>query len=189
MNIGRKVGITRWYDRVPELSQAVRMMEKLPQRHQVLIAKVIIEATPLHAVAERREGVKNMGTDKVMGLLKSKNKNRWYDQHPEVHQAFNYLYLMNDVMRYEVAMKMIIAIHALEKAAQDPRFADKDPVVVSAIFDYHLMDLMEKTSFVAEAAGKQEEQPEEAPQPVGIKGANAVDISGESLKLVRLKME
>ncbi len=186
MMIGKKVGFTRWYDRVPELSQAVRMMEKLPERHQVLIARVIIEATPMHAVTERKEGVKNMGSDKVMGLLKSKSKKRWYDQDPTVHQAFNYLYLMNDVLRYEVAMKMIIAMNALERAAGDPRFFNKDPVLVESIFNYHLMELMDKTGFA-----KPDEPAAEAPaeEPVAVQGANAVDVSGESLKLVHLKME
>lgn len=178
--IGRKVGFTRWYDTVPELSQAVRTMEKMPVKHQQLIASVIISYAPMAEVAEKTDqGLKKVGGEKLMGLMKSKNKKRWYDQDPTVHQAFNYLFVMNEKMRYEIALKMIIAMSALEKAAADPKFANKDPAVVKAIFDSHLMELMDKTNF--------DEPGKEKKPALTVNSANAID-TGE-MKLVRLKME
>lgn len=192
--LGRSIGFTRWYDRVPELSQAVRMMEKLPPSQQHLIASVIVGSLQLHQMSQRTDqGVKRLGTEKVMGLMKSKGKRRWYDIDPMVHQAFNYMYLMSDQMRYETALKIIVSIKALEVANQKGHPSKTHMTLVKGIFNEQLHNLLDKTEvMVREKTGETRAVlPEPSSDPaVGITPADqsisAIDTSAEGMKIIRL---
>lgn len=148
MTIGSNIGYTRWYDRIPELSQAVRQMEKLPLARQQWLAHAIIDLMPMHQVSQRTEGLKKLGTEKVKGLLKAKVKRRWYDNDPLVHQAFNHLYLMDDQLRYEMAIKMLICCKALDTVKLSDYSPNAGLNLVRTIFEKPLSYLQTKTQFV-----------------------------------------
>jgi hypothetical protein len=141
---------TRWYDRAPELSQAVRMMEPLPSDWQRMIAHVIIGSISTSNLTQRLEpGIKRIGREKVLGLMKSKGKQRWYDQDPLVHQAFNNLFLMDNALRREIALKVIISIRALEEIEQQEEVSisgHQRQTLLQSIFDNGLEELLEKTN-------------------------------------------
>mgnify|MGYP006180951715 CR=1 FL=1 len=82
----------------------------------------------------------------MCGLMKSKMKRRWYDEHPTTHKAFSYLYMMDDDRRTEIGMKIIISVKLLEKIGEE-----KGPAYLKAaidgvtrdVFNRHLDSLME----------------------------------------------
>lgn len=116
----KKVGFTRWYDRNPELSQGVMLMEKAPFLVQLAVSRRIIEHVENERLLRKKEhGLRELGTPKVTGLLKSKTKRRWYDEHPALHRAFNYLYMVEDEHRSELGLKIIIAVKLLERLGED----------------------------------------------------------------------
>ncbi|HEY9687506.1 MAG TPA: hypothetical protein V6C52_11065 [Coleofasciculaceae cyanobacterium] len=136
------------------MSQAVRLLEKAPYPQQQTIATIIVGSMQLHHLTQRSEhGLKKLGSEKVMGLMKSKGKRRWYDQDPLMHQAFNYLYLMDDVLRHEMAVKVLITLNALEESTRK-EVPEKDQFsLAKAIFEKPLLHLLEKTEFVLQFPG------------------------------------
>lgn len=151
-----KAGFTRWYDVKPELSQAVRMLEKVPAVYQHQICLVIIEQVENALLDKKFDGsLKKHGSDKILGLFKSKSKRRWYDDDPVVHKAFNYMYLMDDKARYEAAMKIIISLNVLKQVLSGISQANPlqtahiaSQTIIQSIFDQPLNGLMQKTTLV-----------------------------------------
>lgn len=142
---GHQVGFTRWYDRIPELSQAVRGMEHAEPAYQHLISTFIVASIPMSHVVHRQElGVKKLGTEKVLGLMKAKKKDRWYDQDPTVHQAFNLLYLMDERLRFETAVRILLSLKALQAAERQEASAQVQRALVARIFGKPIQDLLEQ---------------------------------------------
>jgi hypothetical protein len=131
-----------------------------------------------------------------------------------VHQAFNYLYLMNDDLRLEMAIKILICNKALDAVKMPEGGNNTAQKLIRSIFDKPLAYLRERTSFVfapppkalsgrggfswnIETAQNAEEtqkdsdlpkltpaQPAEAERP----STNGIQTSEESgMKVVRLK--
>jgi hypothetical protein len=125
-------------------------MEKLPLAKQQWLAQAIVELMPMHQISQRSEGLKKLGSEKVMGLMRAKVKRRWYDQDPLIHQAFNLLYLMSDELRYEMAVKMLICIKILETKSMQDSTARTAGSLLRNIFDKPLAYLKDKTQFQAE---------------------------------------
>lgn len=147
MTFGRNIGYMRWYDSIPELAQAVRQMEKMPLAKQQWLASAIVSLMPLHQIPQRTDGLKKLGSEKLLGLMKSKGKRRWYDQDPLVHQAFNYLYLMSNDLRLEMAIKILICNQALEVLKISEHNASTGIKLVRSIFDKPLSYLLQRTHF------------------------------------------
>lgn len=215
MVIGRSIGYTRWYDQTPEMSQAVRLMERISTTKQQWIAHTIVSLMPLYQVTRRTDGLKKLGTEKVIGLLKSKVKRRWYDHDPLVHQAFNHLYLMDEDARHEMAVKVLITIKALESLNIADHSLNSGLKLVKSIFDKPLSYLKQKTHFVIQAESKhtgrggfalevnrkvqpsvastayqkpEHSKPTEDPAKATRPGSNGVEGSQDSgMKIVRLK--
>lgn len=202
MNLGRNIGYVRWYDRLPELSRAVRLLEKMSKVEQQLIADSIVQLQPLHEVSRHTDGFKRVGTEKLLGLMRSKVKRRWYDQDPTIHQAFNCLYLMDDEMRYEMAVKILICQKALELVDVSEQNRELGIRLTRTIFDRPLYDLIGRTHFIfqsaeeSKAAGvrvaltlkKEKPAPASELPPEKKERDNTIQISDNSdMKIVRLK--
>lgn len=179
--IGRGVGFTRWYDRNPELSQGVRMLEKCTPFQQRLVANHIIGSMQLHQVAQRSEhGLKKLGTEKITGLMKAKGKRRWYDQDPVVHKAFNHLYLMDETMRHEFGVKIIVAVQALEEAQRQFVPERTQHTLVKTVFDKPLNLLMEQMAFVLQPAEKERAEIQNGANPPGEAVMNGLQATADS---------
>lgn len=112
----KQIGFTRWYDRSPQVSQAVRSLEKADPDFQRSVAEVINEVTDVKSLNARTEGgLKKVGSQKILGLMKSKAKRRWYDENPQLHRAINNLYIMDELQREEIGLKVIVSLGALEQ--------------------------------------------------------------------------
>jgi hypothetical protein len=198
----RTVGFTRWYDSVAELAQAVRLMEKVPATQQRAISQVILDSVDLHAVRYKHDpGLKKLGTEKIMGLMKSKTKRRWYDQDPVVHQAFNLLYMMDEIARREMGLKIIFSIKVMEEAQLKMR---SHPMVgrqmdvnglVKSVFSKNVDYLASRT--VLASRSEQEPlplalpvfhpEPEEMPESEPAREGSQIDYSEGGMKIIRLK--
>ncbi|MGE0201448.1 MAG: hypothetical protein AB7P76_10825 [Candidatus Melainabacteria bacterium] len=87
----------RWYDRQPRLAEAVRILSHLPDEvTNVLSEGVVVIANRDFNIGNALHDVKSLGMEKIMGLHKSKNKKRLYDQNPTLHKAMNYLYILEN---------------------------------------------------------------------------------------------
>lgn len=109
----------RWYDQEPTLSQAVNLLESFPMEIQAIIAEGIIDLAEQECQArEMTTSLKSVGTEKILGLHKSKKKRRSSDQHPQVNKAMSYLYLLSPenqkFMAAQIAQVMNYMFDSLE---------------------------------------------------------------------------
>jgi hypothetical protein len=87
----------RWYERQPKLAQAVKLMIVLPDEVRSIIGEATMQLADREFEATRyAESSRSLGGDKVLGLYKSKNKRREYDQNEVLHNAMNYLYILSE---------------------------------------------------------------------------------------------
>src|SRR5690606_18151945 len=94
---GRPVSYKRWYDRQPRLSQAVRLMMLFPDEVKSIISDgIMLLANREFQVSEQMNSFRTLGSEKILGLYKSKNKRREYDQNELLHKAMNYLYILSE---------------------------------------------------------------------------------------------
>lgn len=139
----------RWYDQTPELSRAVMMMERLSPETRVIIAKLIsqyVRDEAGHLRVPENASIRQVGAERIQGLMKSQVRKRWYDEHPVVRQAFNDLYLVEFRKRHEAAVRMIVSINILEHALQN-RILSLTSLdeMASEIFKRPTAELVEKT--------------------------------------------
>lgn len=136
-----------------------------------------------------------------MGLMKSKGKRRWYDRDPVVHQAFNYLYLMDDQTRHEIAIKIMISIRALEESSQKGHPPRLHNSLVKGIFNKQLQLLLDQTEFIVRSSGEHtrihvsveapapaKKEPEPTEKPAAANNSQ-IDASNEGMRIIRLKKQ
>lgn len=117
----------RWYEQNPYLAQAMEQLRLAEPLAQAVIAQVINETYSMEKLTHvpNTFGLKSVGKDKIQGLMRSKNKRRWYDEDPQVHQAVNLIYLMPDEGRLLCALRMLLALQKLKQhAAAAPEDVD-----------------------------------------------------------------
>lgn len=87
----------RWYDRQPKLSQAFKLIILLPDEIRSIISEsLMLIANREFDANERENSFRTLGSDKILGVHKSKNRRREYDQNELLHKAMNYLYVLSD---------------------------------------------------------------------------------------------
>jgi hypothetical protein len=139
----------RWYDQTPELSRAVTMMERLSPEVRVVIAKLIIQYVrdeAGHLRIPENAHLRQVGAERIQGLMKAQVRKRWYDENAIVRQAFNDLYLVELRKRHDTAVRMIVSIGLLEQALQNRIISLSSLEDMAAeIFKRPTMELLEKT--------------------------------------------
>jgi hypothetical protein len=123
----------RWYDQYDRIAHSIGLMEEFPPEFQCVLGESII------AIAENQCQVKNLmgelrelGPEKVLGLFKSKNKQRKYDSLPEVHQGINYMYILPDEQRLFIAEQLIELVDSFQKYFALCRKSGQEPRVMLA---------------------------------------------------------
>lgn len=109
----------RWYDSRPKISKASRLLFIFPYEIQSIISEATLYLASRELKEdERMRSIRSLGSEKILGLHKSKNRRREYDENPLLHQAMNYLYVLSEEKREFMAehiLKMIQYIqHYLE---------------------------------------------------------------------------
>lgn len=118
----------RWYDRQPRLAQAVRFLSLFPDEIKSIISDgVVLIANREFQVAEQMKSFRTLGTEKVMGLHKSKNKRREYDQNETLHKAMNYLYILSDQNQDFMANHILELVKYIQQYLGTCRAFQQDP--------------------------------------------------------------
>jgi hypothetical protein len=116
----------RWYDQIPDLGLAINIMEKLSLSHQLIIAQAISRSVT--SFDSRKTHIKEVGPDKLLGLLKSERKLRWYDKHQDIHRAFNEFYVLEGAEFQLTAIRVILSIFQLDNKKDISREEATKPV-------------------------------------------------------------
>jgi hypothetical protein len=98
----------RFYEDHPTVKTAVESLFLFPDDIQRIIARgfSIIAERDCNALELLKE-FRTLGSERVLALYKSKKKQRKYDQNPIVHEAMNYMLVMNEKSRVFLASKVI----------------------------------------------------------------------------------
>src|SRR5436853_556626 len=106
----------RWYDRQPKLSQAFKLIIILPDEVRSIISEsMILLANREFDSNDPTQSFKTLGSEKVMGLHKSKSKRREYDQNELLHKAMNYLYILSDANQDFMAEHILKMVDYIQK--------------------------------------------------------------------------
>jgi hypothetical protein len=109
------VGI-RWYEKDPDLFRFVTNLEHMPLAEQHRYCQIIVQLADSWREESLVAGkVMNVGAERAMGLLRSQRKQRWYDQDPLVHRAFNSLYLFEDAVRISLSRRLNETIEFIQR--------------------------------------------------------------------------
>lgn len=91
----------RWHkDQRSSVTNAFNELEKIRPEYQQVIGQIMLTIAE-HMREKKREwerqnrrGLKELGHDKITGLMKSQNRRRWYDQDRVLHKVYQYLYIL-----------------------------------------------------------------------------------------------
>jgi len=159
----------RFYDQDPTVAQAVSLLLMFPPELQTVIAKAFA------AIAERdfnmleiMKEFRSLGTAKVLALHMSKQKKRAYDQDPLVHQAMNYLMLMESRSRQRIAERILVLVGHIQEYLTNCKTFNVAPSTqtVEKIADVYVQFGTEHVKeFLAALKRRMEEGVPEAPVP------------------------
>ncbi|HEY9685484.1 MAG TPA: hypothetical protein V6C52_00765 [Coleofasciculaceae cyanobacterium] len=103
----RKVGDIvrqRWYDQRPELTECIVLVEAFPEEIYAIICQGAICMVEKEFEAHLMlSSLKSLGSEKILGLYKSKHKRRKMDCEPHFHQLMNYFYILSPQNRLFMA--------------------------------------------------------------------------------------
>ena len=106
----------RWYDIDEHLRETVETMERMTNDSQYLFGYLLCFLGEEVVKAQgKKEALKELDWDKLMGLVKSKRKRRWYDQDPVMHKAFNILYALNDQDKILVGDELYLPVRLVRR--------------------------------------------------------------------------
>lgn len=105
----------RFYEEDPTVRKAVESLFLFPDDIQKIIAKSFSLIAKRDCNAEELlKEFRTLGSDRIMALYKSKRKQRHYDRIPAVHDALNYLLVMNPESRIFLAAKVIELVSLMQ---------------------------------------------------------------------------
>lgn len=118
-----KKASARWYDKRPQVKQSVEVLTTFPDEILTIIAEginVIVERE--YKASELLKSFKSLGTEKILGLYKSKNKMRKMDQNPTLHKTINYMFVISEENQVAVAkqvLELVTVIHDYLKTCKE----------------------------------------------------------------------
>jgi plasmid stabilization system protein ParE len=94
----------RWYDRQPELSQCVRLLETFPANIRMILLEGLMYVADREFQAKRMlMSLKSLGPERILGLYKAKSRRREYDKEPLFHEVMSYFYVLSNENRVALA--------------------------------------------------------------------------------------
>lgn len=122
----------RFYDQDPSVSQAIELLLVFPEDMQAVIAD------GLSTIAEQEfqaneiiNDFKSLGTEKVLAIYKSKQKQRSYDNNPTVHRALNYMMILSPENRLFISKRIIELIGYLQDYLKTCKLHEATPTLPS----------------------------------------------------------
>ena len=85
--------MARWYDNNPQATEVFNLIQSLDEASQQILSDNIIHIVNQikNVKKENVEKELSLGLDRVLGLYKSSNARRWYDQNSELSNAIRML--------------------------------------------------------------------------------------------------
>lgn len=106
----------RWYDRNAQLSQAVRVVMIFPDEiKDIICIGLMFLANKEFQIQEQLSNFRSVGSDKIMGLHKSKNRRREYDDNATMHKMMNYLYILQHENQDFMAEKTLDLVNYIQE--------------------------------------------------------------------------
>lgn len=106
---------TRWHDRQPQLAKAVRTLCLLPDEVCTILSAGMIQI--MHRDFKEillDKQFRTLGHEKILGLHKSKNRRREYDENETLHKAMNTLYLLPNEAQDHVADEVMTMMNYIQ---------------------------------------------------------------------------
>lgn len=106
----------RWYERQPQLALSVRVLTLLPDEVCSVLGEGLLKLMQdegHETFMEKR--YRSLGTEKVLGLHKSKNRRREYDKTEILHKAMNNLYLLSDESQDFIAAHILLMASFIQR--------------------------------------------------------------------------
>lgn len=102
----------RWYDKTPEMANAFSSFHSMSAEYRGLFGHIILTVTKRlrEQTRMRSQGFLSLGSDRVIGLMKSQRKRRFEDQDKLLHKALTDLFLLDDSQRTLIADRIYTAI-------------------------------------------------------------------------------
>lgn len=101
----------RWYDRYPNVSLLMGILENMPRYQQeTLSAQLLTLAREFEKVLTYSTETKSLGPTVVLSLYKSKQKSRWYDTIPALHDTLNLLLTFPEPFRKQYDDKCSVIV-------------------------------------------------------------------------------
>src|SRR5690242_7635008 len=108
----------RWYDLDLTLSELVQTIQALSEPSKILFGLLLLNFTDRVVQVRGHSFFTQLEWPKMLGIIKSKRGNRWYDLDPVLHQAFNKLYSLSDADKDLIAKALyrpVLAVRRYEK--------------------------------------------------------------------------
>ena len=106
--------IIRWYDRYTKLPRALSIISRLPAGEQDELSKNVAKFINILRATREESKIEavSIGKDRVLGLYKSANNNRWYDKNLNIKGVMNIISTLSDDDIEKVAEGIIRTVGA-----------------------------------------------------------------------------
>lgn len=116
----------RWYDNISNMTMALHVSRQLPREIQLIIAHHLNDA--INDYRKMRRSDKNaisLGSQRVLGLYKASDRQRWYDPTPQIHRAFTMMPTVPELFLSEFAGRILDAGRYLDTQQQYGNYGDR----------------------------------------------------------------
>lgn len=105
----------RWYDVDAVLSEMIQTLEMLSSQSQSLFGLLLERFSDRVIQVRGHEFYAQLDSRKMLGLAKSKQMRRWYDQETSLHKGFNKLYSLSDADKALIARELYTPIRLVRR--------------------------------------------------------------------------
>lgn len=110
----------RLYDRNPELAQSVKMLTLMPDEVRSIISEGILTLIQDEVREVMREKhYRSIGSYKILGLHKTQNRRRAYDQNPILRKAISRLYILSDDAQDTIGKHILAILNFIHRYFED----------------------------------------------------------------------
>jgi len=110
----------RLYDRSPELVQAVKVLTLMPDEVRSIVSEGILTLIQEEFKETMREKhYRSIGSYKILGLHKTQNRRRAYDQNPILRKAISRLYILSDSAQDTIGKHIVAILEFIQRYFED----------------------------------------------------------------------
>jgi hypothetical protein len=110
----------RWYDHISNMTLAILASQRFPPDIQRLIAKNLNEVIDdcRKQQKDQKHAVSVGAHHRLLGLYKSRRRQRWYDPEPHMHRALNFMITVPESFLAEFAGRILQVDRYIEQQCE-----------------------------------------------------------------------